>query len=150
MIRDDFIKQQDITYLDRKHKKMSWHLHQNLAISLRTWAVSHLDSIFCNSSLHLHPNDSFFRDSQSGVPKLSRFGLLRLWAFITSRLKLGSGQGFNQSCSSPWELSNGVSHFTYTHRNRVDSWLLVVGSQTGSLTPDPSFDQNLCCKYSNC
>jgi len=46
MIRDDFIRQQDITYLDCKHKKRSWHLHQNLAISLHIWAFSHLDYVF--------------------------------------------------------------------------------------------------------
>jgi hypothetical protein len=32
--------------LDRKHKKRSWHLHQNLAISLCTWAFSHPDNVF--------------------------------------------------------------------------------------------------------
>jgi phosphatidylserine decarboxylase len=46
MIRDDFIRQQDIAYLDRKHKKGSWRLHQNPAISLRTWAFSHPDDMF--------------------------------------------------------------------------------------------------------
>jgi hypothetical protein len=46
MTRDDFIRQQDIAYLDRKYKKGSWRLHQNLAISLRTWAFSHLDDVF--------------------------------------------------------------------------------------------------------
>jgi len=58
-------------------------------------------------------------------------------------------QGLNQCCSSPPELSNGVSHFTCMHRNRVDSRLLVVESQTASLTPGPSFDHNLCCKCPN-
>jgi hypothetical protein len=42
-----------------------------------------------------------------------------------------------------------VSHSTCTHRGRVDSWLLVVGSQTASLIPDPSFDHNLCCSCPN-
>jgi len=87
-------------------------------------------SILCSSPWDLHPNGSFSQDSQSGVPKLSRFGLPGLWTLITPRPKLGSGRGLNQSCSSPQELSNGVSHFTYTHGNRVDSQLLVVGSQT--------------------
>jgi len=101
-------------------------------------------SILCNSPSHLHPNGSFSRDSQSGVPKLSQFGLLGLWAFITSRPKLGSGRGLNQSCSSPQELSNGLLHFACTHQDWVDSQLLMVWSQTVSLTPDPSFDHNLC------
>jgi len=102
-------------------------------------------SILCSSPPHLHPNGFFSRDSQSGVPKQSRFGLLGLWTLITPRPKLGSGRGLNQSCSSPRDLSNGVPHFTCTHRNRLDSRLLVVGNQTGSLTPGPSFDHNLCC-----
>jgi len=42
-----------------------------------------------------------------------------------------------------------VSHFTYTHRNQVDSRLLVVGSQIASLTLGPSFDHNLWCKCPN-
>jgi len=106
-------------------------------------------SILCSSLPHLHPNGFFSPDSQSGVPKLSRFGLLELWTLITPRPKLGSGRALNQSCSSPRELSKGVSHFTCTHRNRVDSRLLVVGNQIASLTPGPSFDHNLCCRCSN-
>ncbi len=106
-------------------------------------------SILCSSARRLHPNGSFSRDSQSGVPKLSWFGLSGLWAFITSRPKLGSGRGLNQSCSSLQELFNGVSHFTCTHRDRVDSRVLVVGSQTASLTPGPSFDHNLCYRCPN-
>jgi len=46
MIRDDFTRQQDITYLDHKHKKRNWHLHKNLAISFCTWAFSHQDDVF--------------------------------------------------------------------------------------------------------
>jgi hypothetical protein len=55
----------------------------------------------------------------------------------------------NQNCSSPQELSNGVSHSTWAHRNWVDSWLLVVGSQIANLTLDLSFDHNLCYRYPN-
>ncbi len=32
--------------MDHKHKKGSWCLHQNQAISLHTWAFSHLDDVF--------------------------------------------------------------------------------------------------------
>jgi hypothetical protein len=85
--------------------------------------------ILYNSPWHLHPNDFFSQDSQSGVPKLSRFGLLGLWTLVTPRPELGSGQGLNQSCSSPPELFNGVLHFTWKHQNWVEPWLLVVGSQ---------------------
>jgi hypothetical protein len=42
-----------------------------------------------------------------------------------------------------------VSHSTCTHRGQVDSWLLVVGSQTANLTSGPSFYHNLCCKCPN-
>jgi hypothetical protein len=58
----------------------------------------------------------------------------------------------NQICSSPRELSNGVLHSTCTHRDWVDSRLLVVGSQTAKLTPEPSFDHNLClgCPNDSC
>jgi hypothetical protein len=46
MTRNDFIKQQDITYLDHKHKKGNWRVHKNSFISLRTWAFSHPDDVF--------------------------------------------------------------------------------------------------------
>jgi hypothetical protein len=46
MTRDDFIRQQDIVYLNRKHKKRSWHLHKNPAISLHTWAFNHPNDVF--------------------------------------------------------------------------------------------------------
>ncbi len=58
--------------------------------------------------------------------------------------ELRSGWSLKKTCSSPRELSNGVLHSTYTHRGRVDSRLLVIGSQTASLTPGPSFTHNLC------
>jgi hypothetical protein len=118
---------------------------------LRLGGSHHLPpySILCSSPPHLHPNGSFSRDSQSGVSKLSRFGLLGLWTLITSRPELGSGRGLNQSCSSPRKFSNGVLHSPCTHRNWVDSRLLVVGNQTASLTLGPSFDHNLCCNYPN-
>ncbi len=84
-----------------------------------------------------------------GVLKLSRFGLSRLWELITPSSDLRLGWGLKQTYSFPQELSNGVSHFTCTHRGRVDSRLLVVGSETTSLTPGPSFDHNLCCRCPN-
>jgi hypothetical protein len=42
-----------------------------------------------------------------------------------------------------------VFHSTCTHRGRIDSRLLVVRNQTTNLTPDPSFDHNLCCRCPN-
>ncbi len=75
------------------------------------------------------------RDSQGGV--------------ITLCSDLRLGWGLNQTCSSCRKLSNGVSHFTCTHQGRVDSRLLVVGSQTASLIHDLYFCHNLCFRCSN-
>jgi hypothetical protein len=106
-------------------------------------------SILCITPPHPHLNGSLSRDSQSGVSKLSRFGLPGLWAFITSLPDLRLGRGLKQTCSSPRELSNGVSHFTCTHQDRVDSQLLVVGSQTANLTSGLFFNHNLCYRRPN-
>jgi hypothetical protein len=95
-------------------------------------------SILYVTPLHLHPNDIF-----------SRFGLPWLWQLITPCSNLRLGWGLKQTCSSPWELSNGVSHSTYTHQGRVYFWLLVAGSQTANLTPSLSFVHNLCCRFPN-
>ncbi len=68
-----------------------------------------------------HPSGSLSQDSQSGVPKLSRFGLPRLWAIITSRLNFRSRLGLNQSCSSPQELSNAMLYTFISRWGQVDS-----------------------------
>jgi hypothetical protein len=106
-------------------------------------------SILCVTPPHPHPNGLFSRDSQRGVSKLSWLRLPRLWELITPCSDLGLGWDLKQTCSSPQELFNGVSHSIWTPWDRVDSWLFVVGSQTGGLTPGPSFDHNLCCKCPN-
>jgi len=106
-------------------------------------------SILCITLQHLHPNGFLSRDSQGGVPKLSRFGLSKFCEFIILCSDLQLKWGLKKICSSPWKLSNGVSHFTYTHRGRVDSWLLVVGSRIANLTPNSSFCYNLCCRCPN-
>jgi hypothetical protein len=87
--------------------------------------------------------------SQSGVPKLSQFTLTGLWASITSCSDLRLGWGLRQSCSSLQNLSNAMLHSTCRRQDRVDSRLLVVGSQTASLTPGPSFAHNLSCRCPN-
>jgi hypothetical protein len=46
MTRDDFIQLQDIAYFDRKHKKRSWCLHTNLAISIQSSALQHPKDVF--------------------------------------------------------------------------------------------------------
>jgi hypothetical protein len=77
------------------------------------------------------------------------FGLLGLWDIIASRPNLRSGRGLNQTCSPLRELSNAVLHSPSARWERVDSRLLVVGSQTASLTSGPSFAHNLGCKCPN-
>jgi hypothetical protein len=80
---------------------------------------------------------------------MSWFGPPRLWELTTPGSDLRLGWGLKQTCSSPQELSNSVSHSICAHRGRVDSWLFVVGSQTASSTPSLSFEHNLCCRCSN-
>jgi hypothetical protein len=106
-------------------------------------------SILSIALSHPHPNGFYSQDSQGGVPKLSRFILPEFWELIAPDSDLGSGWGVKQTCSSPQELSNGVSYSICTHRDRVNSRLFVVGSQTGNLTPGPSFDHKVCCWCSN-
>jgi hypothetical protein len=106
-------------------------------------------SILCVTPQRGHPNGFLSRDSQSAIPKLSRFGLPRLWDFVTPRPDLRSGRGLNQTCSPRRELSNAMSHSWSTRREQVDSRLLVVRSQTASLTHDPSFAHNLGCRCPN-
>jgi hypothetical protein len=106
-------------------------------------------SILCVTPPHPHPNGFYSQDSQGGVPKLSQFGLPRLWELITPGPDFGLGWGLKKSCSSSQELSNGMLHSIFTPRDWVDSRLFVVGSQTASLTSGPSFDHNLCCICSN-
>jgi hypothetical protein len=77
------------------------------------------------------------------------FGLPGLWDIIASRPDLWSGQDLNQTCSPLRELSKAVSHYPSTRRERVDSRLLVVGSQTANLTPGLSFAHNLGCRCPN-
>jgi hypothetical protein len=101
-------------------------------------------SNFCVCPWHLHLNGFLSRNSQGGVSKLSRFRLPGLWKLITPSSDLQLWWGLKKTCNSPQELSNGVSHSTYTHRGGVDSRLLVVGS-----LPDPSFVHNMGCKCPN-
>ncbi len=96
-----------------------------------------------------HPNGFLSRDSQSGVPKLSRVGVPGLWDFVAPRPDLRSGRGLNQSCSPQRELSNAVSHSWSARQEQVNSRLLVVGSQIAILTPGPSFAHNFGCRCPN-
>jgi hypothetical protein len=83
---------------------------------------------------------------QIAFPEL---GFMRFWDSIILCADLRLKWGLKQSCSLLQELSNDMSHATYTQGNRVNSWLLAVGSQTANLTPDFSFGHNLCLRCPN-
>jgi hypothetical protein len=85
-------------------------------------------------------------NSQLWIPKV---GLSQFWGPITLCLNLQLQWNMKQSCSYCRELSNVMSHPTCTKGNRVDSWLLMVGSQTADLTLGLSFGHNLCSKCPN-
>jgi len=106
-------------------------------------------NILCVSPQGPHPNGFLSWDSQVGVLKLPRLGLPQLWSAITLRADLWWRWGLKQSCISHRELSNTMLHTTCTQGNRVDSWLLVVGSQTADLIPSLSFGHNLCFRCPN-
>jgi len=106
-------------------------------------------NILCSSPRRLHPNGYFSRDSRVGVLKSLQMGLPRLWSPITLREDLGLQCGLKQSCRSRRDLFNGMSHVLCSLVFRVDFWLLVARSQTGSSTLGPSFGHNLCFRYLN-
>jgi hypothetical protein len=84
-----------------------------------------------------------------GVSKFPKFRLSQLWGYITLCVDLRLRWVLKQSYSLCWDIFNRMSHATFKQGNRVDSWLLVVGSQTANLTPDLSFGHNLCFKCPN-
>jgi hypothetical protein len=106
-------------------------------------------SILCVTPREPHTNGTFSRDSQGGVPKLSRVWLRGLWALISPGSNFRLEWGLKQSCISPQKLFNVVSHSFCRCWEEVDSWLLVVGSQIANLTPGPSFAHNLGCTCPN-
>ncbi len=110
-------------------------------------------SILCDSPRHPRPNVTFSRDSQDSnptpglesrnCPETIPGGVPGLWELITPDCKVWSRRGLNQTCSPRRDLFNDLLHSQFEGREEVDSRLLVVGSQTGSLTPGPSFAHNL-------
>ncbi len=76
-------------------------------------------------------------------PEIVLAGLPELWTAITPDCRVRSRRGLNQSCSPRRDLFNAMSHTQIERREEVDSLLLLVGSQTASLTPGPSFAHNL-------
>jgi hypothetical protein len=84
-----------------------------------------------------------------GVLKFPNLRLPWLWVPITFSANLRLIWGLKQSCSPHRNFFNNMWHATYTQGHRIDSQLLVVGSQIGNLTPGLSFDDNLCFRCSN-
>jgi hypothetical protein len=82
-------------------------------------------------------------------PEIVPARLLELWTAITPDYRVWSKRGLNQSCSPRRDLFNAMSHSQIGCREKVDSRLLVVGSQTANLTPGPSFAHNLGYRYPN-
>jgi hypothetical protein len=76
-------------------------------------------------------------------PEIVPGGVPGLWELITPDCEVWSRQGLNQTCSPRQDLSNYVSHSQFGGLEEVDSRLLMVGSQTASFTPGPSFAHNL-------
>jgi len=89
----------------------------------------------------------------AGVPESRSAGLPQLWSLITFGAELRLICRLKQSCRSRRDLSTGMSHVFCSQVFRVDSPLLVVGSQNwrtpGSSTPGPSFGHNLCFRCPN-
>jgi len=84
-----------------------------------------------------------------GVSKFSKLRLPWLWGPITLCADLWLRWGLKKSCIPRWYLSNGMSHATCTQGNWVNSWLLMVRSQTVNLIPDFFLGHNLCFRYPN-
>jgi hypothetical protein len=76
-------------------------------------------------------------------PEIISGGVPGLWELITPDCEIGSRRGLNRTCSPRRDLSNDLSHFRFGLHEKVDSRLLVAGSQTASSTPGPSFAHNL-------
>jgi hypothetical protein len=96
-----------------------------------------------------HPNGFLSHDSQVGVLKFPNLGFPQLWGHITWRADLRSWWGLRQICNHRRNFSNNMLHVACWQGNRVDFWLLVVGSQTNNLTPGLSVGHNLCFKCPN-
>jgi hypothetical protein len=82
-------------------------------------------------------------------PEIVPIGLLKLCKLIILDCRVRSQRGLNQICSLHRDLFNSMLHSQIGCREEVDSRLLVVGSQTASLTPGPSFTHNLGFKCPN-
>ncbi len=84
-----------------------------------------------------------------GVLKFPKLRFQKLWKLVISCANLQLKWHLKQIFIPFWELLKYILHATYMHVIQDDFWLLVVGNQIDTLTPDLSFGHNLCYKYSN-
>jgi hypothetical protein len=112
-------------------------------ITAWTWGKPPPSLLLCASPQDPHPNGFLSQDSQVGISKLQKLGLSQFWGLITLCAGLWLRWDLKQSCSLCPKISNSMSHTTCTQGNRVNFWLLVVGSQIVNLTPGPSFGHNV-------
>jgi len=71
-------------------------------------------SILCAWPWDQHSNVILSWDSQVGVPKFPKLGLLRLWGPITLCVDLWLRWGLKKSCNPHQELFNNMWHITCT------------------------------------
>ncbi len=113
----------------------------------REYATTILPIVYSVTLDGTHARGSLFPGTPElesrNCPEIVPGGVLGLWELITPDCGVWSQRGLNQTCSPRRDLSNDVSHFRFGGREEVDSRLIVVGSQTVSLTPGPSFAHNL-------
>jgi len=120
--RDDFIRQQDIAYLDHKHKKGSWRLHQNPAISLHTWAFSHPNVVY------------YFQDASedNGIHVPFTIGIQTPYQ-LQAMVSLGENGAISMDATFG---TNGVKFHLFTlmvfdaHRTRVSVAWIITSRQT--------------------
>lgn len=98
MTQHDFIWHQNIVFLNQKHKKRSYRLHNNHAISVQYWAFQHLEDVFFQevdevngvqmpSTLSIQtPSQcqSMFSCGYNGVISMDATFALTIWNFIFS------------------------------------------------------------------
>jgi hypothetical protein len=75
-------------------------------------------NILCVWPQGQHLNVILFRDSQVGVPKFPKLGLLWLWRPITLCVDFRLRWGLKQNCNPHWEFANGMWHIICTQGNQ--------------------------------
>jgi hypothetical protein len=106
-------------------------------------------SILCDLPWRLHPNDIFPGTPKLKFSKISKLGFPPFWMPIISCADLWLRRGLKQSCNPHWKLFNNICHVLWTHVIQDNHQLLMVRNQIDTLSPNLSFNHNLCCKYLN-